>query len=98
MGFSPLSQGLPKDLSSVDSYPCPFLPGLYNRIVDTTSEKPRPVFVMERYGRISGMDRSFDIEYWQRLGAEAIFDAAWQMTVDAHGRGAGGSDELRLRR
>jgi hypothetical protein len=53
---------------------------------------------MERYGRISGMDRSFDIEYWQRLGAEAIFDAAWQMTVDAHGRGAGGNDELRLRR
>jgi hypothetical protein len=45
---------------------------------------------MERYGRISGMDRSFDIEYWQRLGTEAIFDAAWQMTVDAHGRGAGG--------
>jgi len=31
---------------------------------------------MERYGRISGMDRSFDIEYWQRLGAEAIFAAA----------------------
>jgi hypothetical protein len=28
---------------------------------------------MERYGRISGMDRSFDIEYWQRQGAEAIF-------------------------
>src|ERR1017187_10043286 len=72
--------------------------GRYTRVVDTTSEKPRPVFVMERYGRISGMDRSFDIEYWQRLGAGAIFDAAWQMTVDAHARGAGGSDELRLRR
>ena len=59
--------------------------GRYNRAVDTTSEKPRPVFVM-------------DIEYWQRLGAEAIFEAAWQMAVDAHGHGAGGSDELRLRR
>jgi hypothetical protein len=34
---------------------------------------------MERYGRISGMDRSFDIEYWQRLGAEAIFEAAWEL-------------------
>jgi hypothetical protein len=44
------------------------------------------------------MDRSFDIEYWQRLGAEPIFDAAWHMAVDAHWRGAGGSDELRLRR
>src|ERR1035437_5506417 len=59
--------------------------GRYNRAVDTTSEKPRPVFVM-------------NIEYWQRLGAEAIFEAAWQMAVDAHRRGAGGSDELRLRR
>jgi hypothetical protein len=53
---------------------------------------------MERYGRISEMDRSFDIEYWQRLGPEAIFEAAWQMAVDTHRRGAGGSDELRLRR
>ena len=70
----------------------------YTIAVDATSEKSRPVSVMERYGRISGMDRSFDIEYWQRLGAEAIFDAAWQMAIDAHGRGAGGSDELRLRR
>ena len=66
--------------------------------MDATSEKSRPEFVTERYGRIPGMDRSFDIEYWQRLGAEAIFDAAWQMTVDAQGRGAAGSDELRLRR
>src|ERR1022692_3694446 len=70
--------------------------GRYNRVVGT-SEK-RPAFVMERYGRISGMDRSFDIEYWQRLGVDAIFEAAWQMAVDARGRGAGGSDELRLRR
>jgi len=56
------------------------------------------VFVMERYGRLSEMDRSFDIEYWQRLGTEAIFEAAWQMAVDAHAHGAGGNDELRLRR
>jgi hypothetical protein len=53
---------------------------------------------MERYGRISEMDRSFDIEYWQRLGAEAIFEAAWQMAVEAHRHATGGSDELRLRR
>jgi hypothetical protein len=51
---------------------------------------------MERYGRISEMDRRFDIEYWQRLGAEAIFEAAWQMAAEAHGHG--GSNELRLRR
>jgi len=58
----------------------------------------RPPFVMERYGRLSEMDRSFDIEYWQRLGPQAIFEAAWQMAVDAHSRNGGTSDELRLRR
>ena len=57
-----------------------------------------PPFVMERYGRLSEMDRSFDILYWQRLGPAAIFEAAWQMVVDAHSRGRDGLDELRLRR
>ena len=41
---------------------------------------------MERYGRLAEMDRSFDIAYWQRLGPTAIFDAAWQMVVDAHSK------------
>jgi hypothetical protein len=55
-------------------------------------------FTMERYGRLPDMDRSFDIEYWQRLGPAAIFEAAWQMTVDAHALQPGGPNELRLRR
>ena len=61
-------------------------------------ERPKPAFVMERYGRLAEMDRSFDIAYWQRLGAHAIFEAAWQMVVDAHIHRPGGIDELRLRR
>lgn len=60
--------------------------------------KQTPPFIMERYGRIEEMDRSFDIAYWQRLGPDAIFEAAWQMVVDAHKRLRGGTDELRLRR
>ena len=31
-------------------------------------------FVIERKGRIQNLDRDFDIEYWQRLGPEAIFE------------------------
>jgi hypothetical protein len=35
-------------------------------------------------------DRSFDIEFWQALGDEAIFNATWEMIVMAeelkHGR------------
>jgi hypothetical protein len=53
---------------------------------------------MERHGRLSEMDRKFDIDYWQRLGPEAIFEAAWQMVVDAHSRHPGDPDVLRLRR
>jgi hypothetical protein len=55
-------------------------------------------FVMERYGRLSELDRKFDIEYWQRLGPAAIFEAAWQMVADAHSQRPGGLDALRLRR
>jgi hypothetical protein len=55
-------------------------------------------FNMERYGRLRDMDRSFDIAYWQRLGPQAIFEAAWQIVVVAHSRRPGGSDELKFRR
>lgn len=42
-----------------------------------------PEFTMERFGKLREMDRSFDVTYWQRLGPKAIFEAAWQMVVDA---------------
>ncbi len=58
--------------------------------------KPSTQPIQERYGRLSEMDRSFDIAYWQRQGPAAIFEAAWQMVVDVHSRRPGGSDELRL--
>ncbi len=53
---------------------------------------------MERYGKLGDMDRSFDIEYWQRLGPEAIFEAAWEMVVDAEKRKGHAAGELRLDR
>ena len=53
---------------------------------------------VERYGRLAEMDRSFDVAYWQRLGSRAIFEAAWQLVVEAHPQGPGGQDELRLQR
>jgi hypothetical protein len=37
-------------------------------------------FTMTRYGKnIKEMDRSFDIEFWQRQGDAAIFNAAWEL-------------------
>lgn len=51
-----------------------------------------------RYGKIEQMDRSFDIDYWQSLGTEAIMKAAWEMVVFAHEHKGGSVDELRLQR
>ncbi len=35
---------------------------------------------MMRFGRnLAEMDKSFDIEFWQRQGDRAIFRAAWEM-------------------
>jgi hypothetical protein len=36
-----------------------------------------------RFGNMRDMDRSFDVEFWQAQGPEAIFDAAWDMVVQA---------------
>jgi len=55
-------------------------------------------FVMERKGRLEDLDRSFDVEYWQRLGPEAILSAAWEMAVEAWEQKGRSADELRLQR
>ena len=40
--------------------------------------------IAERIVRLKGDDRSFDIEFWQQAGPEAIFAAAWQMVLDMY--------------
>jgi hypothetical protein len=58
----------------------------------------RAEFEMMRFGRIEEMDRSFDIEFWQRQGDAAIFRAAWEL-VESYCRDRGiDPDELRLQR
>jgi hypothetical protein len=53
---------------------------------------------MEQYGRIRDMNRSSDIEYWQRQGHAAIFRAAWEL-VELYWRTHGKDpQELRLQR
>ena len=54
-------------------------------------------FTMMRYGKnIKEMDRSFDIEFWQRQGDTAIFNAAWEL-VEFYLRSKG-INESRLQR
>ena len=40
--------------------------------------------IMERIGKMSESDRSFDVEFWQRQGSTAIFAAAWEMVLEAY--------------
>jgi hypothetical protein len=40
--------------------------------------------MMERMGKLSESDRSFDIEFWQRQGSTAIFAAAWDMVLETY--------------
>lgn len=47
---------------------------------NVTSSISTDGFSMMRHGKdIADMDRSFDLEYWQRQGDKAIFDAAFEM-------------------
>jgi hypothetical protein len=53
---------------------------------------------MERLTTLDKADRSFDIEFWQRLGDEAIFSAAWEMVEFAWEFKGKDPAELRFRK
>jgi hypothetical protein len=42
--------------------------------------------------------REFDVEFWQRLGPEAIFEAAWDLVVTAASVRGIHEGQLRLQR
>lgn len=54
--------------------------------------------VMERYGKLEDMDRSFDLAFWQAQPETARFSAAWDMVVTAWKIQGKNPDELRLQR
>jgi hypothetical protein len=51
-----------------------------------------------RYGKISEMDKSFDIEFWQKQTSSEKFAAIAEMVESHHLRKGGTKDELRLQR
>ena len=53
---------------------------------------------VERKGKLSELDRSFDLEFWQAQPPKARFDAAWELIV--HTIRVKGQDvrQLRLQR
>ncbi len=43
-------------------------------------------------------DRRFDVEFWQKLGPEAIFAASWEMTDEVNLIRGKNADQSRLQR
>ena len=64
----------------------------------TETENQPGDFVMEALSRIDELDRSFDIEFWQRQNSSARFGAAWELVVFAHQRKGQDESELRIQR
>jgi len=64
---------------------------------DATSPREEKVR-MGRLVKLKEADRSFDHEFWQAMGPEARFAAAWQMVLEVHAIKGGHVGESRLRR
>ncbi len=50
------------------------------------------------YGRHEDAEKYPDVKYWRKQPDEVIFDAAWQMVVDAHALKGENLSESRLQR
>jgi uncharacterized protein (DUF433 family) len=54
--------------------------------------------MMERWGKLEDMDRSFDIQYWQSQDASARLAAVWELAVTAYAIKGQDINALRLAR
>ena len=54
--------------------------------------------IFEAYRKIGDPDDRFDIDFWQRLGPEAIFNAALELIRDAQILKQGYADEPQIQR
>ncbi len=54
--------------------------------------------IMERIGKVSETGRSFDVQFWQRQGSNAIFAAAWEMVEEAYRWKGRSESELEFQR
>jgi hypothetical protein len=54
--------------------------------------------IVERFGRLEDLDRSFDLHFWQAQPEAARFQAAWELIVLAWTMKGNDVGELRLQR
>ena len=55
-------------------------------------------FTMMRRGRIQDLDRSFDLQFWQKQEPKARFEAAWELILHAWRVKGGDVRQLRIQR
>ena len=65
---------------------------------DRKAKNGTALLVMEKLSPMETLDRSFDIEFWQRQDATARFSAAWELVEFAHQLKGRDAAELRLQR
>lgn len=66
----------------------------YYFVVYRMEERP----FSERFEKLASATRSFDIEFWQAQGSEAIFEAAMDMIRDYYLLRGEDADEFRIQR
>jgi hypothetical protein len=49
-----------------------------------SSSNVKPNLIMERWGKLEDLDRSFDLEFWQAQDPNARLAAVWELVVNAH--------------
>lgn len=54
--------------------------------------------IMERLVPIQGHDRTFDLDFWKRVGPQGKFEAAWEMVCDLAQWNSRYATQSRLRR
>jgi len=64
--------------------------------VDSRFKRKR--VVMARRIFLSEMDRSFDLEFWDKVGVEGRWSAAWEMTAEVQKIRGKDGDQPRLQR
>ncbi len=57
-----------------------------------------PRIRMARLVKLTEADRSFDLEFWARMGVEKRFKAAWDMVLEVNAIKGKDVDESRLQR
>ena len=54
--------------------------------------------IMSKLVLLNNMDRSFDLEFWDKVGVQGRFQALWQMVLEAEAIKGKNAEQSRLQR